>query len=87
MIATSELLIENLTFRLTYTYTPGTPATTDGPPEDCDTGEDETLDIYRIMYMAHEQGWADITALIQSEHCFNLSNLLHEMLIAVCRGS
>ena len=86
MMADIELLAEGLTFRLTYTYTPGTPATTNGPPEDCDIGEDETLDVSKIEYLLPNTLWYEITPIIQSEHCFNLSNLLQEMLLTVCRA-
>lgn len=86
MIAIVRLPETDLYFRMTCTYAPGVPAITDGPPENCTTGEDETIDISCIAYMTPEQGWADITLLVQSEHCVDLANILQDMLLTVCRG-
>ena len=90
MTATIELVGEGLRFRLTYIYTPGTPARTDGPPEDCTTGEDEILDISKVEYFLQRTFqvdlWCDLTALVQSEYCLHLAEVLQEKLLDELRG-
>ena len=82
---------EDLTFRLTYTYTPGTPAVTDGSPEDCTTGEDEVLDITQVEYFIKRSFqvdlWCDATSLVQSEYCVDLADTMQEKLLERIRGS
>ena len=90
MMATVALGEGELIFRLTYTYTPGTPAITDGPPEDCTTGEDETLDITKIEYFLKRtfqvDHWCDATSLVQSEYTVDLANTIQEKLLERLRA-
>ena len=46
--ATLEVSYEEQTLRLTYTYTPGDPGQTSGPPERCYSPEPEELEISKI---------------------------------------